>query len=240
MNSYDYYGWEVSAKDTMYHRLLREKKNITFADIEPMNKIIKEHIPYPRTALDIGCHYGFFTKFLASKFNHVHAFDFNNDIHHFFKKNMEKFKIENLTTHSYGIGNRNKNVAINDFFVRKKWSGYGPLGTHIDPKGKNKKYNIKTLDSLNIKDVDLIMIDTEGYELFVLKGGIETIKKYKPILVVEFSYAKQYRPVLTQKFGYKLQTLRKFIIEELGYKFIYKINKVDKVFAPICINNLHY
>ena len=84
------------------------------------------------------------------------------------------------------------------------------------------------------------MIDTEGYELFVLKGGIETIKKYKPILVVEFSYAKQYRPVLTQKFGYKLQTLRKFIIEELGYKFIYKINKVDKVFAPICINNLHY
>ncbi len=59
MNSYDYYGWEVSAKDTMYHRLLREKKNITFADIEPMSKIIKEHIPYPRTALDIGCHYGF-------------------------------------------------------------------------------------------------------------------------------------------------------------------------------------
>ena len=54
------------------------------------------------------------------------------------------FKIENLTTHSYGIGNSNKNVAINDFFYRKKWSGYGPLGTHIDPEGKDKKYTIKT------------------------------------------------------------------------------------------------
>ena len=240
MKSYDYHGWKVSAKDVMYRRLLKEDKNITLQDIDPMNKIIKEHIPFQRTALDIGCHYGFFTKFLASKFDHVHAFDFNNDIHHFFKKNMKKFKIKNLTIHPYGIGNNNMNVAINDFFYRKKWSGYGPLGTHIDPEGKDKKYTIKTLDSLNIKDVDLIMIDTEGYELPVLKGGIKTISKYKPVLVVEFHLLPKIgRPILTKKFGYRLSELDIFI-RNLGYNFICNINKVDRVYAPVCINNLQY
>ena len=78
------------------------------------------------------------------------------------------------------------------------------------------------------------MIDTEGYELFVLKGGIETIKKYKPILVVEFHNRN-----LTQKFGYNLSTLEKFI-NDLGYTFTCNINKVDKVYAPVCINNLQY
>ena len=121
---------------------------------------------------------------------------------------------------------------MNDFFISK--GRRGPLGNYIDPKGKDKKYNIKTLDSLNIKDVDLIMIDTEGYELFVLKGGIETIKKYKPILVVEFHNRN-----LTQKFGYTLSTLEKFI-NDIGYNFTCNINKVDKVYTPVCINNLQY
>ena len=50
MKSYDYHGWKVSAKDVMYHRLLKENKNITLQDINSKNKIIKEHIPFQRTA----------------------------------------------------------------------------------------------------------------------------------------------------------------------------------------------
>ena len=88
--------------------------------------------------------------------------------------------------------------------------------------------------------MDLIMIDTEGYELPVLKGGIKTILKYKPVLVVEFHLLPKIgRPILTRKFGYEPQTLDNFI-KNLGYKFIYNINSVDRVYAPVCINNLKY
>jgi len=33
--------------------------------------------------------------------------------------------------------------------------------------------------------VDVIKMDAEGHELFVLQGAVETIKRFKPILFVE-------------------------------------------------------
>lgn len=43
----------------------------------------------------------------------------------------------------------------------------------------------KTLDSYNFKDVDIIKIDTEGYELLILEGADQTIKSNRPIVQVE-------------------------------------------------------
>lgn len=48
---------------------------------------------------------------------------------------------------------------------------------------------ITTLDnavaSLNVPAVDWIKIDVEGGELLVVKGGLETIKKHRPVVLVE-------------------------------------------------------
>lgn len=38
----------------------------------------------------------------------------------------------------------------------------------------------------NLKKVDLIKIDTDGYELNVLKGAVNTLKNHRPIVVFEF------------------------------------------------------
>jgi hypothetical protein len=35
--------------------------------------------------------------------------------------------------------------------------------------------------------VHYIKIDTEGYEYYILQGGIETLKQYKPIIQLEWS-----------------------------------------------------
>ena len=42
-----------------------------------------------------------------------------------------------------------------------------------------------TIDSLNLDKLDFIKIDVEGYEPLVIEGGINTIKKYKPIITLE-------------------------------------------------------
>ena len=44
---------------------------------------------------------------------------------------------------------------------------------------------IKRLDDLDLPQFDLLKIDCERYDLEVLKGSIETILEYKPIIVVE-------------------------------------------------------
>lgn len=57
-----------------------------------------------------------------------------------------------------------------------------PLGTHAKhyPEIKfieKELVEMITLDGLNTKDYDFLMIDVQGYELNVLKGATETIKK---------------------------------------------------------------
>ena len=42
-----------------------------------------------------------------------------------------------------------------------------------------------TLDSYNFTDVDIIKIDVEGYELQVLEGASDTIKRNRPIVQIE-------------------------------------------------------
>ena len=43
----------------------------------------------------------------------------------------------------------------------------------------------RTLDSYQFTDVDIIKIDTEGYELQVLEGAVDTIKRNRPIVQIE-------------------------------------------------------
>ena len=74
-----YRGWTV-IDDPMYDRLIKENINFIDNDIKEMSVIIDKHVKQRDVAVDIGCHYGFFTKFLSQQFETVHAFDFNNDI----------------------------------------------------------------------------------------------------------------------------------------------------------------
>ena len=51
-----------------------------------------------------------------------------------------------------------------------------------------------TVDSLNLASCDLIKLDLEGAEPLALDGAIETIKKFRPVLVVEIKrHSKRFR-----------------------------------------------
>lgn len=78
-----------------------------------------------------------------------------------------------------------------------------------------------TIDSLQLNQCSLIHLDVEGYEYNVLKGGIETIKKYKPVIALEISRDKESIDKLLSKNGYKC-------VEQYGVEnnnFVYKVEK---------------
>ena len=93
-----------------------------------------------------------------------------------------------VTTMNCGIGDRHGQL---DILVKKNRSVY----THIDNGDtvldlsrnhiERVSVDIYTLDELEFTEVDIIKIDTEGYEFPVIKGAERTITTQKPIVQLE-------------------------------------------------------
>jgi len=96
------------------------------------------------------------------------------------------------------------------------------VGMAYTSKGEDDYINVITLDSLKLTDVSFIKIDTEGDEIDVLKGGLKTIKRDKPIIDIEINDATLLRKGLTPKDVYDFMT-------ELGYIQIDAIGHAPQV-----------
>lgn len=76
-----------------------------------------------------------------------------------------------------------------------------------------------TLDSLNITQCDLIKIDVQGYEYYLLKGANQLINKFKPIIFLENPIA--------EKEDIKSSFKTKSHLISIGYDF-YRMNIGNK------------
>ena len=224
LNTFDYYGWDVDEDDQLYKNLKLINRNMTNEEEVLYKQICDKFISKKRTALHIGSHYGFITKTLSTIFNEVHAFDFDNKIHEFMKHNFKKFNLHNIIVHSYGLGNENKKVDNSDFIPSKK--NYGPLSNHVVENINGKQF-VRKLDDLQIQNIDFILIDTEGYELNVLKGAFDSIKKFKPVIIIEIHKFKE----MTKRYGYDKEENIKYL-QNLGYNLKGYINNQDVLFIP--------
>ena len=107
-------------------------------------------------------------------------------------------------------------------------SGVGREGK-IDDSWWNEceqiKVRMETLDSYvskkNISRIDLIKLDVDGFEGKVIRGALETLKRFKPKIIIEVA------PAWTEMRGDDMKIILKDI-EQLGYKFYQERN-----FEPI-------
>jgi FkbM family methyltransferase len=67
-------------------------------------------------------------------------------------------------------------------------------------KFTTRKLPVKTLDSFGLNPL-AIKIDVEGLEKAVIQGGIDTIRQYKPVLMIELNNAHEYAKLL-ESLGY--------------------------------------
>jgi len=93
---------------------------------------------------------------------------------------------------------------------------FGPM-SQINKNGKVKIKIISIDKFVSDKEVDvgLIKMDLEGYELVALNGAIDTIKKFKPILLISIYHnPEQFINVI--KFVQELKIDYKISIKHLG------------------------
>ena len=131
--------------------------------------------------LDVGANIGNHSIYFSSKFNKVFAFEPNADVYELLKFNASQR--QNVFPSMIGLGD------VEGDFVLKEISG-NLMASWIDKNSdltdrKTYQIKIKTLDKLNIPEVKFIKIDVEGYEIEVLKGGVDLISRDQPIILFE-------------------------------------------------------
>ena len=93
---------------------------------------------------------------------------------------------------------------------------YGALKIQIDTKNKDlnkNKTQIKKIDDFSFdKRISLMKIDVQGWDLKVLNGSIETIKKNRMPIIFE------YEKIFEKEMNYKFEDFVNFF-KELNYRF---------------------
>ena len=135
-------------------------------------------------AIDAGANYGIMSYNLNSKFSKIYAFEVDIPVRDCLKKNVETFELDNVVVCDCGLSDKEELVALN--YLKNTF------GTYINKEVSGTNI-CKTLDSFELTEVGFIKLDCEGYEPYILRGAEQTIKKYKPVILMEEkNYSKKY------------------------------------------------
>ncbi|RYF23402.1 MAG: FkbM family methyltransferase [Flavobacteriales bacterium] len=182
--------------------------------VKTSNKYIKKG----DTVYDLGAHIGY-TSLIFSKLvgthGQVHSFELLPSVaRNYLAKNVEANNLTNVKVHAIGLADKKENINI---FI-----GDSMMGT-LNKNGYNSHLSeicqIDTLDNFiaehRISPPKLIKIDVERSEITCLRGAMETIKKFRPTLIIEFHSIELLEAgfKLLTELGYQLQSEKEIITD---------------------------
>ena len=189
--------------------------------------------------IDVGAHKGETIKFFLKNFNinKMYVFEPNQ---YLYQNLIKKFTSQNIFIFNYGVGFQNEKKKLNisidsssstinkintntDYYKRKK--KFLTLGRKISYFIESQKIEIINLSEFLLQEenkIDILKIDTEGYELNILKGIMgEDFKKIK------FIYFEHHYDLMIDK-GYKFSDINRLLKKNnftLKYKLRMKFRK---------------
>jgi|SRR5690554_4491213 len=195
---------------------------------------LKSKISHPiNVAFDVGANIGDVSKSFSFEFPNSSVYSFEP-----IKKTYEVLEentahLLNVKTFQIAFGEQEGEIEIELDSV-----DYSPqnslLKTVLTPGGNSEKVNVQTIDNFirekHIEQIDLLKIDTEGFEERVILGAEETINKGSiKLIYLEVGFSKKNKH--NSNFLSIYQKL-----EELDYSFfgIYEISQIG------LSSNLHY
>ena len=135
-------------------------------------------------AVDAGANKGVFLYHLSRSFERVYGFEPLPQLASYLKAAVPA----NVTVQGAALSNAPGTATLR---LPRGFIELGSLEAHTsdawttDAPIEEHEVELKTLDSLGLRDVALMKIDVEGHELAVLEGARETISRYRPTVLVE-------------------------------------------------------
>ena len=160
--------------------------------------------------LDVGAHAGYCTLIAAKRVGpsgRVLAAEPNPASVAQVKANLERSNLHNATVEGTAVGDSADPVTL--FLNADMNSGMASLSKANVNGGTGISVPCTTLDALvakyGIERANLVKIDVEGAELFVLRGMKEILKRLRPIVVLELE------PHLLKSFGVSVEDVLTFL-----------------------------
>lgn len=130
------------------------------------------------TALDVGANIGYFTLEFAQYFEQVIAFEPADENFSELQNRIILSPYENIQLLKFALGEKESKARLDQL-------GFTDRGAYRAIPDAQGDGLIITLDQMNLSLVDLIKIDVESWAWQVIKGSEKTIKRHKPIVLVE-------------------------------------------------------
>jgi len=158
--------------------------------------IFEAFIKPGKDVVDVGAYIGSHTiKYgQLAKPGKVYAFEPQEDIYQILSHNIELNGLgDTVTAYKMALGDRSCNTRMARPATEKSLKspekfgnrGASPIVGCLDDSNEPLSFEMRTLDSFELNNVGFIKIDVEGAHMLVLKGAEETIKRNKPIMLVE-------------------------------------------------------
>lgn len=154
---------------------------------EPELRLVSKLCPAGREAIDAGANIGTYSYFLRKYAKRVYAYEPNPGL----AARLARL-IPEITVRNVALSDRARQVVLkvpvdaNGLMQHELAS----IAQHFD--GATRDYSIEatTIDSEDFADVGFIKVDVEQHEREVLLGGMETIRRCRPVIMTEVTPLK--------------------------------------------------
>ena len=227
------YNFKILAsnkKNNASHAILRKcdfKDNPELKLIEEISKKNKFFL------IDCGSNFGFYSLFSASLSinNKIISLEASSKTYEDHKDNIVLNNFKNIELLNIAISEKDDQTLK----LRESKNDWESSLTHENfDKIYETSIKTKTIDTIvtqnKIEDFDLIIkLDIEGHEIKAIQGGFNTIKKYNPLIIIEFSKFMQ------SNNNYNLNFFREFLknFDYSIYDTNYKKTTVDEIIKKL-------
>ncbi len=159
---------------------------------KPSIQFLKNNLKEGDVYIDVGANVGAFALVACSHVGvqgKVIAFEPVSHVYEQLKYHLQLNHLSQMTIEKLALFN--ENTQLNLILSSNENLGMSSVFKHDAINGKTEMVNAVRGDDYfsqkNFSKIDFIKMDIEGAELFALQGLEETLKKYKPILLLELS-----------------------------------------------------
>jgi len=167
-----------------------------FSVWEPESTSVIRNLVKPgNVVLDIGANIGYYTVIMSKIVGETGKVLSFEPTKHFFdvlQHTVEINKLKNVALYDFGLSDKNvvSEISIGEHSATIHWLKDSPRngGTPLSVEQISLKRLDDVINSLNIDKIDFIKIDVDGHEPAFLEGALETLKKYKPTILMEIDH----------------------------------------------------